>query len=289
MSERTSPADHEQEFINYVRRKRGPCPDSETLIAFQQKALPLDQAEGIQSHVQLCGSCQVAMEMLERFEQAQAGELPEPPDWPKIERRSRQRFRAFLENQKVSSPVRPSLWEQLTAMLSWENLKIVFLHPALAYLLVVALAYPAYRGLFRQPEVVTVTVPEKQIVEVEKPGPDMANLTPVALKAPERAPPGEGPSVVRLKPDQPFVELAFQSPVSGSPRVVSDLEFYDSHGQVVSALKAVRPRDEYGNFILRCRRELFKPGRYELRVRVIDKSTQTVRAVDRFPFLVTEQ
>jgi hypothetical protein len=126
-----------------------------------------DETEQVQAHVQLCGSCQVAIEMLERFEQCLAGELPEPPDWPKVERRSRKRFYAFLESQKPSPPG-PSFWETLRGVFSWETLKIVFSPPGLAYLLVLALAYPAYLGLFRKPEVVREVIKEPQIVEVEK-------------------------------------------------------------------------------------------------------------------------
>jgi hypothetical protein len=275
--------EQEQDFINYLRTKRGPCPDDETLVALQEGTLTLDRAEQVQSHVGLCGRCGEAVRMLERFEQCQAEEWPDPPNWPEVERRSQARLAAFLESQKAPAPERRSRWEKVRAAI-WPPVSGVSLPQAVAYLLVLALAYPAYRGLFGKPEVVTKIVPQKEIIEVEKPGPDIANLVPFELEATERAP-GEGPTVVPLRPDQLYVELSFQSEVSGAPKAVSDLEVYDSRGQVVAALKDVRPRDELGNFIVRCRRDLFRPGPYELRVTVVYKSRQ----VERFPFLVTDE
>jgi hypothetical protein len=285
MNESESTFDHEQEFINYLRKKRGPCPDDDTLIAFYERTLSPDQAERIQAHVHLCGTCQVAMEMLERYDQCQAEELPLPPDWPEIERRSRERFYAFLKSQKVSSPARVSFWERLRGVFL-QLVRNVVWHPALAYLLVLALAYPAYRGLFRKPEVVTKVVPQKEIVEVEKPALGIEAVTDfVELKSPERAA-SAGPSIVRLRPDKPSFALSFSVPISERPEFVYDVEVRDSQGRVVAAEKAAQPRDELGNFLFVCRRELFSPGRYELQVKEVNKTTQAVTRTFSFLFTV---
>lgn len=282
MNEWEALSEQEQDFINYLRTKRGPCPDDETLITYHEGGLPADQAEEVEAHVHLCGTCQVAMRMLERFDECWAGELPEPPDWPEIQQRSRERFYAFLERQKrpqVSSPKRLSFWGKLRG---------VVLQPAFAYLLLAALVYPAYRGLVGRPQIIEKPVKEKEIVEVEKPAFDIAAPTTFELRSPERAP-SQGPSIVRLRPDEPFFALSFFVPISERSEFVYDLEIRDGQGRVVAAEKAARPQDELGNFLLVCRRDLFSPGRYELRVREVIKTTQAVRRRFSFSFTVSKK
>jgi hypothetical protein len=280
MNEPESLSEWEQDFINYVRTKRGPCPDDETLIAFREDALPSDQAQRIEAHVRLCGTCQVAIEMLKRFDACVAGDLPEPPDWPEVEKRSRERFYAFLKQQRASRPERPSFWEKLRGVL-W--------HPALAYLLLLGvLAHSAYRERFRQLDVVREVVPEKQIVEVEKPGLEIVSLRTFELRSPERAARG-GPQVVRVNPGEPYFALSFFVPISERPEFVYDVEIRDRQGRLVAAEKAAQPQDELGNFLLVCRRELFSPGEYELRVQEVNKTTQAVTRTFSFSFTVSER
>jgi hypothetical protein len=280
MNEWESLSEQERDFINYLRTARGPCPDDETWLAFQQGTLPPDQAEEVQAHVHLCGTCQADLQVLKRFAQCEAGELPEPPDWPEVQKRGRERFYAFLEQQKpVASGDAPS-W--------WLKLKGVFLHPAFAYLLLAALVYPAYRGLVGQPEVVTKVVPEKQIVEVEKPGLEIASLRTFELRSSERAVRSR-PQVVRVDPDEPYFALSFLVPISERPEFIYEVEIRDSQGRVVAVEKSARPQDELGNFFLVCRRDLFSPGRYELQVKEVNKTTHAVRQEFNFSFTVSER
>jgi hypothetical protein len=279
MNEQESLSEWEQDFINYVRTKRGPCPDDETLIAFREDALPSDQAQRIEAHVRLCGTCQVAIEMLKRFDACVAGDLPEPPDWPEVEKRSRERFYAFLKQQRASLPERQSFWGKL---------KGVFLHPAFAYLLLAAMAYPAYRGLFGKPEAVKEVVKEPKLVEVEKPGLDIATLSTFEPRPADRAA-VEGPGVVRLAADERFFALSFFVPISERPEFIYEVEIRNRQGQLVAGEKAARPQDELGNFLLVCRRELFSSGEYELRVQEVNKTTQTVTRTFSFSFTVLER
>lgn len=287
MNEWESQSEREQELINYLRTERGPCPDDETLIGFHEGQLPPGEVERIRVHVGLCGSCQVAMETLDRFDQCQAGELPEAPDWPVVERRSRDRFAAFLKSQRVDARERPSFWEKLRAVVL-QPVRRVSVAQAVAYLLVLALAYPAYRGLFGKPEVVTRVGPEKPIVELEKPSFAIVALKTFELRLPERAPRQE-PSVLQLNPDEPLVGLSFFVPISERPEFVYDVEIRDGRGQVVAAEKAVRSQDEFGNFLLVCRRDLFSLGEYELHVSEENKTTQAVRREFSFSFAVLEK
>jgi hypothetical protein len=278
MNEEKSLSEREEDFIDYVRRKRGPCPENDALIAYQEQTLSSDQAEPITAHVRFCGSCQLGLQMLERYERLETEELPEPPNWPDVEKRSRERFAAFLKQQPAPAPERPSFFDRLRS---------VFLHPAVAYVLLAALAYPAYRGLFGEPKVVREVIKEPQIVEVEKPTPDIAALRTFELRLPERAV-SQGITTVRLAPDDRFFALAFFAPISERPELVYDVEIHDSQGRLVAEEKAARPQDQLGNFLLVCRRELFSSGAYELQVKEMNTTTQVLAREFKFLFTVAE-
>ncbi len=273
MMEPDSPTEQEQEFISYLRRKRGPCPEHETLIAFQQQTLTPDQTEKIQAHVELCGTCQLAIEMLHRFNSNQPAESVDASEG---QRRSRERFLAFLKSQRAPSAEKPWFWEKLRS---------VFLHPAFAYLLLLALAYPAYKGLFQKPQAVREVIKEEVPVEVLRPALDVTSLPAFNLQSAERAA-GRTGTRIRLSPEQPFFALEFFVPVSGRPEFLYTLEVHDSQGRLVATERTVRPRDQLGSFLVVCRRELFSPGQYELRVREVDKATQAVRRKFTFSFTV---
>lgn len=165
------------------------------------------------------------------------------------------------------------------------KLRAMIAHPALAYLLVLVLLYPAYRGLFRKPEV--VTVPVKEIVEVEKPTPGATFLT-FKLEEPVRGA-GQRLTTVRLAPDEKFFALSFFVPISSRPEFVYEVEVRDSQERVVMADKQARAQDSLGNFSLMCPRDLFSSGKYELRVKEVNKTTQAVRGEFKFSFVVAER
>ncbi|GEM_PF-5784889 len=278
MNDRKTPSEIERDFIDYLRQKRGPCPDDETLIAFHEQKLPADHAKRIETHLTLCTTCQDAIRVLQRFDECQSETLPEPPEWPDVSQRLRSRFHAFLEQQK---PARP----ESTSTSFWNRIKNIALHPALAYLLIAALLYPAYRGLFGKPQVVTKIVPQKEIVTVEKPPVDIATVPRVELKAGIRAA-GASPPSIRLSPEVPFFILAFFVPVSERPEFVYRVEIYDRGGELIARQAEARPQDRLGNFLLLCRRDLFSPGEYELRVEEVNRTTQAVRRTFRFSFVM---
>lgn len=268
-----------QDYINDRRMRRGGCPNGETLVAFQEGTLAAEATDKIQAHVEACGFCQRKLRLLHKFDECEQAEFHEPPDWPEIERRTRDRFYAFLASQAKKKRVHEA------GKGFWVKVKAVCAHPALAYLLVLALLYPAYRGLFRKPEVVREPVRVREVVQVEKPAFDIATLRAFELKSPERTATG-GRAVVRLSPDEAHFVLSFFVPISERPEFVYDVEIRDRQGQLVAAEKAARAQDELGNFLLVCRRELFSPGEYELQVKEVNKMTQAVRREFSFSFTV---
>jgi hypothetical protein len=123
-------------------------------------------------------------------------------------------------------------------------------------------------------------------VEVAKPALDIAAVPRLELKLAERAAFG-GPPIVQLAPDEKFFAVSFFVPIRERPEFVYDLAIHNSEGQLVAAKKAVRAQDEFGNFFLVCRRELFSPGEYELQVKEVNTKTQETKRGFRFPFTVS--
>lgn len=92
----------EEEFINYLRQRKGLCPEEEVLVAYSEGGLSADKANEVADHVQICLGCQDTLRILD-LEKSE--DLPEPPDWPEIEKRTRSRFMAYL----ISWPWRSSI------------------------------------------------------------------------------------------------------------------------------------------------------------------------------------
>jgi hypothetical protein len=270
-----------EDYVNHLRVRRGDCPSEETLCAFHEGTLTADLASSAQKHTGMCSQCQIRIELIKKFERHSHAEIGEISGWPEIEMRGQQRFYSFLGSRVKKEQ------EQKTKTGLIDRLKAVLVHPAFAYLVTLVLLYPAYLGLFRNPETVKETVREKELVEVEKPEPaiSIATLHTIKLQLAERGA-GSGRSAVRLSEDEPFFALAFFVPISERPEFIYDLEVRDEQGRVVAAEEAARPQDYLGNFLLVCSRELFPPGKYELRVKEINKRAQSTRREFRFSFVV---
>lgn len=266
MSDRTT----ERELIEGIRAKRGPCPDLDRLDAFHAQSLSAESMAEITAHVQLCGTCQVAIEMLDRADKCIDGELPSPPDWEEAHRRSKKRFNAFLNAQRASSLDRPSLWN-----------KVKGFHPVFAYTLVIALLYPAYLWVFG-------TAPEEPAdTGVSGVGaPDMASLPRFELTAAERGAVEKAPAI-KLDPGAPFLALAFFIPITADPGYRYDVEILDASGRRVAREESARPTDSLGNFLLVCRRHIFEAGRYTLRVTEIPATPRNNRRELFFHFEMT--
>ena len=286
-----------QDYVNDLRARRGECPQEEPLVAFQEGALTGDPAAEIEAHLAICGLCQMRLRWIEQCERLEGADIEEPGNWTEIERRGRARFHAFLESQAKKEQKR----EAKAGIL--QRMKALLLRPAFAYLLVLALLYPAYQWVFEKPEALVVKEPvkETEIVEVEKPVPSPSRIAEVEKPAPSlgRAtlPPsfelrstergaGEGRAVVRLSPGDKSFVLTFLAPISELPEFVYNLEVRDSRGQVVTSKKEARAKDWLGNFSLEYNRKLFPPGEYELRVKEVNKKTQAVRREFTFSFTV---
>ncbi|MEW6208782.1 MAG: zf-HC2 domain-containing protein [Acidobacteriota bacterium] len=269
-----------ENYVDYLRARRGRCPAQDALIAYQSGTLEADDLTGVREHVELCADCKTILRLLESFDQHTSDQIEETGDWLEIEQRGRERFHAFLESKAEKKPA-PELKPGYLS-----RIKSLMLRPAFAYILLLALLYPAYRGIFHKPDVVKETITETVTVEVEKPRPviDVASLQTIKLQAVERAGGGRQ-SVVRLSDREAGFFLSFLVPVSERPQFVYNLEIRNAQGQVVTEKKEAG-HDLLGNFRIMCDRSFFPPGRYELRVKEINKTTQSMGREFTFSFSV---
>jgi hypothetical protein len=229
------PAEIERAF-RVLRDRRGPCPESEALLRFHAGEMAEEEAARLREHARGCGFCQAALAALRRFDEAAATPFPD-------------------SSGAVSSlePRRP-FWRLLFS-------------PALAYALVLALLYPAYLGLFSQPE-----DPVERIV-LRPPPPELASARVFDLRQVRAA----GESEVVLQPDEQMFILSFWVPVRPGRRYEAKIA-----GNTVARL---RERDQQGNFALVCERRVFEaPGRYVLVVSETEAATGRQEREFRFAF-----
>ncbi len=233
-----------KEAFDQLKARRGECPSSDELLQYQQNSLTLEQLAQVKQHIDSCGFCDAIVTGLTQFDLA------------------------VTEKPKQSMP-----W--------MVTVRHFFLQPAVAYLVALALLYPAYVGIFRNPVVV------EKIIKVPAPIQGVGSAEDFDL--------GEGtvqrsgtPSpvpdqIIRISAEEKFFILDFFVPVRPDRRY--EMQITDDKGEQIAAGK-VTCRDRLGNFSLVCSRELFPAGTYLLTVKELDQSTQQVYDEYLFRFRV---
>lgn len=220
-----------QDAFRQMRLRRSPCPDSAQLEAFQRNALSAAEAEPIRLHVSECGICDAVLERLKHYDRAE---------------------------RSVSAGV-------LRRAASW-----LFLSPAVAWLVVLLLVYPAYVGLH-------------PITPAPQPGPATAgHATEARLPAVRhelaglisaktfdlrqvRGKTGAGARRVELQPEERAFILSFWLEIKDGERYTASIAAPD--GRPIITNQQALPNDKIGNFFLVCDRRLFpSPGVYTLRL-----------------------
>lgn len=157
-----------------------------------------------------------------------------------------------------------------------ESLKRFLLHPALAYAIVLALLYPAYRGLFHSGPA------PQQIVNGTGSAMDF-DLGQGSVTRSKRS--GEE-AVVLLSPTERFFILTFFVPVRSIYRY--EMEIRNEQGILIDS-KVIRSRDSIGNFSIVAATSLFPDGLYSLTIQEIESATGALRNEHYFQFRVTRQ
>src|SRR5262245_61654743 len=151
------------------------------------------------------------------------------------------------------------------------NIRQFFLRPAVAYVIALALLYPAYVGIFRKPEVVekkiNVSMPAQTVGSVQNfdLGEGINQRSGTASNASDH--------IIRIAAAEEFIILNFFVPVRPDRRY--EMQINDDNGKKIAAA-TITARDQLGNFSVICPHTLFSGGNYLLTVRETDQSAQQV-------------
>ena len=249
--------------IRKIRQGKGECPDTETLAGFLDGRLSEAEANKVKLHLGYCGVCDLVLEKMKAFEaEVTAGEDKRPGlRGYAVENR----VRAFLKQGPGQANMNKAAggWWTAAGVYHFIGALVWYLKsPVVAYVVVLILAYPAYRGLrFRveAPAPPSAAVQRTTAAPSAQPGMVAAKL--LELGQTRRAT-DQSLAVNLTQTDSEFV-LAFFVPTRKGFSYRA--EALDSKLNVIVAQTALRS-NEQGEIQLICDRRRFVPGTYTLKV-----------------------
>lgn len=230
----------EEQIRDSYREKtadRSDCPAPDDLVRYHHRELSPEEMLRIQQHVSVCGFCDCEVAGLAEF------------------------------NSVASSVLQPDESSRKGILIRF------LLHPAFAFAIVLALLYPAYRGLF-------TAGPASQKI-VDRAGSamdfDLGQGSATRSTSPDKE------AVVVLSRAERFFILTFFVPVRSAYRY--EMEIRNEEGKVVDS-EIIRSRDPLGNFSVVAASSQFPDGRYSLTVKEIEPAAGTVKDQYHFQFRV---
>jgi hypothetical protein len=218
---------------------------------------------------------------------------------PKSQDQFEQHMRSLMERKELyfprgivyperelseSIPVKKPVAGRLATFLNQAG--AFFLKPVLAYMLVLCLIYPAYRGLFLKPQVITEIVKVKEPVEVPK-RIDAIGTTQEVRWTASNTRAGEAEKEIVLSKGETYITLSFFVAIQTDPNLRYDAEIRDEQGSLVAEQKGITSRDRLGNFSLVCSKQLFKEdGHYVLNVLKVNTATSATEPGPHFRFKI---
>jgi hypothetical protein len=253
------------------------CEQRELLLWHAAGTLSGEEAALAEKAIASCERCRSAFR-LDRLlaESAQGGEVSElsPEELLSLAASSRQDFSHIPEaDRRIVSILRAVSAEEAGREPSWLSKlrgfgdQALSMSPSWAYLLVLLMAYPAYRGLTR---------------EAPEGGPRVLSQ-PVALGDLARTASGEA-GVVRAGADTVITTF-----VPVDPAFRYGLVIEDESGQTVYRVEDASPFDGIGTFAVLLPAGSLPPGRYEILIDELEASSSTPLNVYRFTFSMEQE
>ncbi len=260
-----------EELLELLRRDRGECPEPAQLLMGHRRQLSPREDERMQAHVEACGFCQLSLKLIAEWEAAsQETGAGEAPDWKNIEARLRKNVLAFAPGREKA----PNPFERL-----FFNLKGILWRPAVAYLIVLVLLYPAYRG--------TLLVRKVESPKTAEPRAGYLAGTSriVTLEQQDLRGTARTPNRLTLSPEDGFATLQFFVPIRVAPHITYSADI-QSLGETVARVEKLTSFDGLGNFALVCPKDILVPGSYVLAVEEYDQQKNERTARFSFQFEV---
>jgi len=221
--------------------------DSERLVLFAEepKSLHANEVISIEKHLRSCPLCYEELQTLKRasFE-----------------------LEAIERKEKSKLAKEASVWEKITERLIW-----LARQPALAYIIILLLAYPAYRGLFLPSQ---LKMPALPIISSEK----------VYVLSEQTRETTEPISVFRNSKDkQVRVGVPFWADLENESY---ELAIKSETGQNIFLINDFTDWGNQGFFQLVLNTDSIPDGRYILIIRETNKKDSTIFSETHFPFQI---
>lgn len=222
-------------------QKNEDCPSSEELTAFHEKSLEAEAMNKISNHVARCGMCDLAVTSLKDFDNS-----------------------GTQTEHKGLRFIFHSAWK-----------------PAFAFLLALALLYPAYLGVSRKLEPPRPT-PQYEPTQVPENAAGSATVFDLGEAGSKRGPKTPRVHEIALKPKQAYIILNFYLPVRRDHSYKMEIQRADRN--MVLASHEIEAGDAIGNFSIVVSRSLLADGDYRMLISESEKSSN--QPIDRYEFLL---
>lgn len=234
-----------------MRKIRGECPDTETLVRAVENSLPADARTDIAGHLAVCGLCANEARMLREAENPGS---PDPQVLKSSEKRIREKVHRLL-NHAAGPRSRTAVLRVIAAALA---------------VMVLLLAYPAYVGL-------------KQILPGDSSA-EMGSMEVIKLESAVRR--STLPAATAFEqPAGDSVGLMFFVPIQGSPGVNYDCQIRRG-AATLHEVHGIKSFDGLGNFLLTLRARHLTPSPDYLLI--VTESGANAREW-QFPFTIMKQ
>lgn len=253
-----------EDMIDHLRRERGKCPESQALLAYESGELEPDEREKLRAHVEICGTCQASLRLIERMRQA-ATET-------EADSAGKQAIGGATDSTRreaVSKPRSGSIFA---------GLKEFIWRPAIAYALMLLLLYPAYRGLLVQRS-------KPELSETPLPSIPMGTSQTITLESSDLRGTEAKPNVLTLSSSDRFVMFEFFVPIRATATVQYAASLQGTSGSLFR-VEPITSKDGKGNFNLVCPQEVLAPGSHVLAVEEFDRQKNERTATFSFSFEV---
>ncbi|NOZ61074.1 MAG: zf-HC2 domain-containing protein [Calditrichaeota bacterium] len=204
--------------------------------------LPADEKNFIEAHLKTCFQCRNELEIL----------------------------------GKVDASLREKRWLQILLKIK-ENtntfLPKTLAKPALAYIIILLLLYPAYLGIFQRK-----TMTEPGVVQQNY------QLLQFNSRAEE-----ESLNEIKLDAQTDIFTLSFTLPVLISENIRYNAEIFDSADEIIWQKQGIKSLDEYGTFLIFCHSRFFRGGLYSLQISEFNKAKKQVEERFLFSFKIVKE
>ncbi len=217
-------------------------PEKLVLYAESMNALTEDDRIFIEEHLKNCVECQREIEILEKINAAL-----------KKERR------------------RGLLWKIKNEIV--EVFSVRKLVPALAYVAILLLLYPAYLGIFQKKTITEPLTPQKnyQLYQFD-------NRAESALS-----------NKIVLDRETDIFSLSFTIPVLAADDIYYTAKIFDANKKAVWQKENIKSIDEFGTFLIFCSGEFFSSGEYTLQIDEKSRSKNHVLQTFVFEFTIVKE